>query len=829
MRANPRIKRKHSPNFHFGVTPISLETSHLVPRKNTPDQFNRTQNQVCNRTMGPFITKEVLSEFGESSFASGANTTMDFGSFEVKKEKKSDVLIQMLPLFDPEAKEQNEKKFKKTFMASKKRRQEFESPFTGNIPFSLFHGEHLMVPKALQEKYYRFESPQTKKLEEQIKFSKSMLSSFMIKMRESSQHNRNKDHDYHRPYDLSPPPQMNKWRIVNGKVLCDVSSFLPKFLRRSTFSPRSTYDQTNQRFGDGEGGYRYQWDLGPENSEANQKRKKEKSLLNKRKNMELLKEVQAHMKKGVNDIEVPWALFEETLLKNNILLAKDEHVGENVSLCPTVLDNIILLVNSPFRSRPGVVLFHTDRLNFQKLKIYQNITFIDKSRIKKIVPKYILPESGHWDCVIKALQESRMKLTKNKKHFLLQWGNKMDQTFCLDLNKHQRVNFFLTKWEKGRKDNLWRNLRARVAFAPELFDFVPVSFLLGSEFSEWEKEKVRCRAQGKNTWWIVKPIVKEARETVKILKNRSTLKKTEKYMATKYIKNAHTLKNHKYDLRFYVLVASLDPLVIYIHEEGVVRLAQKEYDIRGMSYKDKHIHFTNCLDNKIEAVDDYGLSLRWEFWKYRNYLRFVFKHRPEVLFEQIDQLVVKTILGMYESMVNPINSMRNHVFNCFEVFGFDILVDESFKPWLLEVKANPSFRGSGEVDTAIKRKVASDTLTLIGVKLHPTISRTEKDMMMYFNHSLNKEEYVLEGYPGLRQDGFEVLLELEEQQKRKAGFRMIFPKKKYKGLFKELVKKDTRYNELVLNYFLLDSDETPLRFLKRTHKQEEPKAKEKAV
>lgn len=46
---------------------------------------------------------------------------------------------------------------------------------------------------------------------------------------------------------------------------------------------------------------------------------------------------------------------------------------------------------------------------------------------------------------------------------------------------------------------------------------------------------------------------------------------------------------------------------------------------------------------------------------------------------------------------------------CFEILGFDVLIDEKLKPWLVEVNHAPSFATDTPIDFKIKKDVIADT------------------------------------------------------------------------------------------------------------------------
>jgi hypothetical protein len=50
---------------------------------------------------------------------------------------------------------------------------------------------------------------------------------------------------------------------------------------------------------------------------------------------------------------------------------------------------------------------------------------------------------------------------------------------------------------------------------------------------------------------------------------------------------------------------------------------------------------------------------------------------------------------------------------CFEVLGFDVLIDSSLNPWLLEVNHSPSFSTDTPFDYKVKEELVYDTIKLI--------------------------------------------------------------------------------------------------------------------
>ena len=68
---------------------------------------------------------------------------------------------------------------------------------------------------------------------------------------------------------------------------------------------------------------------------------------------------------------------------------------------------------------------------------------------------------------------------------------------------------------------------------------------------------------------------------------------------------------------------------------------------------------------------------------------------------------------------------------CFQILGFDIMIDRNFKPWLIEVNQSPSFATDSPLDHEVKKYILRDAFRLLNVnqeRRHRFIRMKQKQM-----------------------------------------------------------------------------------------------------
>ena len=85
----------------------------------------------------------------------------------------------------------------------------------------------------------------------------------------------------------------------------------------------------------------------------------------------------------------------------------------------------------------------------------------------------------------------------------------------------------------------------------------------------------------------------------------------------------------------------------------------------------------------------------------------------ESVFESIKDVIIKAIIAVEPHIVTNYRTCKYRNV-CFELYGFDILIDSKLRPWLLEVNVCPSLSSSSPLDKQIKTTLLCDIFHLVG-------------------------------------------------------------------------------------------------------------------
>ncbi|XP_050663995.1 tubulin polyglutamylase TTLL5 isoform X2 [Leptidea sinapis] len=347
------------------------------------------------------------------------------------------------------------------------------------------------------------------------------------------------------------------------------------------------------------------------------------------------------------------------------------------------------------------------------------------ARILKITYKLVNTETKLLHRLLQA--HGLLETTAESKDFNLMWSGLHPKPDVLRaLSPYQRVNHFPRSYELTRKDKLFKNIEKMQYFRGlKHFDFIPTTFLMPAEYKDLCTTHYRTKGP-----WIVKPAASSRGRGIYIVNTPEQIPKGESVVVAKYIDKPLLIGGHKCDLRLYVCVTSIDPLLIYLYEEGLVRFATVKYDKTNKNLWNPCMHLCNYSINKYHTdyikCDDPNAGNIGHKWTLSALLRHLRKQgrNTAALMAAIEDLVVKSILSSAQTITTAARVFVPNVFNCFELFGYDILVDDMLKPWLLEINLSPSLACESPLDARVKSALLADTLTLVGLPAVP-MSKTE--------------------------------------------------------------------------------------------------------
>lgn len=293
--------------------------------------------------------------------------------------------------------------------------------------------------------------------------------------------------------------------------------------------------------------------------------------------------------------------------------------------------------------------------------------------------------------------------------------------------EHVKICHFRNHYELTRKNLMVKNLRRMRKLVErehgkasgQAFEFYPTTFELPSEYHIFVEEFKKYPGH----IWIMKPVAKSQGKGIFLFRKLKditdwkkgeynanpdpTIPAPETYVVQRYIHNPYLINGRKFDIRIYVLVTSYNPLKAWLYRSGFARFSNTRYSLESID--DSYVHLTNVAIQKTAPDYDPEKGSKWSLQQLRHYLTA--KHGTETVdksFSEMDNIFIKCLQSVQKVIIND-----KH---CFEMYGFDILLDENLKPWLIEINASPSLTASSREDYELKYGLLTDLLNIIDLE-----------------------------------------------------------------------------------------------------------------
>ncbi len=286
----------------------------------------------------------------------------------------------------------------------------------------------------------------------------------------------------------------------------------------------------------------------------------------------------------------------------------------------------------------------------------------------------------------------------------------------------QKVNHFPGSKALTRKDLLKKNLTQCKRIGGKMsstFDIIPETYTLPGEYLEFVNAFTKgAETKGAYNYWILKPVGLSRGRGIMLITDISDVKYGDSCVIQEYLHEPYLLDGYKFDLRLYILVTSFDPLEAFIYDEGFARLSTVLYSRDPSTIKNLMMHLTNYSIQKsntgaLQADSENPTAGASEEEAGASKISLAFLKQKlskngidvDALWKEIHKVVIKSLVS--------VDGVIPHHRNCFEVFGYDVLIDRRLRPWLIEVNSSPSMARDTALDSTIKTQLIADTINLV--------------------------------------------------------------------------------------------------------------------
>ncbi|XP_058080681.1 uncharacterized protein LOC131228849 [Magnolia sinica] len=255
---------------------------------------------------------------------------------------------------------------------------------------------------------------------------------------------------------------------------------------------------------------------------------------------------------------------------------------------------------------------------------------------------------------------------------------------AVGLKDHQYINQFPFEACLVMKHHLAETIHKAQGSAEWLQPTYNLEMHLSELIGDYRVRKIN----GLNNLWILKPWNMARTIDTTVTGDLSAiirLMETGPKICQKYIEHPALFNGKKFDIRYIVLVRSMNPLEIFLADIFWVRLANNPYSLDKSTLFEYETHFT--VMNYIGKLN------------HMNTPDFVmeFEKEHQVKWLDIHQRVRNMIRAVFESAATVHPEMHSSFSRA--MYGVDVMLDSTFQPKLLEVTYCPDCTRACKYDT----------------------------------------------------------------------------------------------------------------------------------
>ncbi|XP_017075690.2 LOW QUALITY PROTEIN: tubulin polyglutamylase ttll-4 [Drosophila eugracilis] len=332
--------------------------------------------------------------------------------------------------------------------------------------------------------------------------------------------------------------------------------------------------------------------------------------------------------------------------------------------------------------------------------------------------------------VKRVVLNSGFRIIKNTTDWMAVWEKHMKSPGFRTIRSHQKYNHIPGSFRIGRKDTMWRSIYNNMKkFGKKEFGFMQKSYIMPDDLESLRQ--VWPKNASKLTKWIVKPPASARGTGIRIVNKWSQFPKDRPLVVQKYIERPLLINDNKFDMRLYVVLTSINPLRIYMYKDGLARFASVKYSSELSNLDERCMHLTNYSINKFSqnyAKNEDFNACQGHKWTLQS-LWSCLENRgvnTKRLWATLRNLVIKGIVSGESGLNRMYRQNVNFRYNCFELFGFDVLLDENLVPWLLEINISPSLHSELPLDLHVKGPLIQAVLNTALYQVPPKLNERQQ-------------------------------------------------------------------------------------------------------